>query len=342
MENNIVKISRIEYIDAIRGFAMILVVYYHIIHGIFVVNSEFNDICVKFRMPLFFFISGFLSYSQYLNSNKIKKRCFNRFFGQLTPTIVVCMIYISISGLGFHDVFFNPTKYGYWFTIAMFEVFIVYAITTCLLIFIKASNKTKLWVYLLLMMLSHLIISLLTRYDLDITKSEVWNLTSIGQGILYLKYFLFGVICKLYYTKFIDVVENQYMTALSVILFIALQFFNSAVIGVIQGFLGTFIIYALFHHFRNFFNSSTTIGRQLIMIGTNTLEIYLIHFILLYGLMGLRDYEFLLQLITNNSIIEILIVTSLSLILIILSLLIAKFFKISSVLYSLLFGFKIK
>lgn len=342
MENNTetMKKLRIEYIDAMRGFAMILVVYYHIINGVFSFESEFNEICVIFRMPLFFFISGLLSYSPALTPCKLKQRCFNRLFGQLTPTIVICLIYIFVSGHNFIDVIFDPTKYGYWFTIAMFEAFTIFAITTFFLEKLKASSRTRLTTYIFLIVLSHTIMSLLTRYGSDITKSDIWRLTSIGQGILYLKYFLFGVICKLYYDKFIKLAENQYAIASAIILFIILQFFNFAIASTCQGFLGAFIVYCLFHHYKNYFNNSTVIGKQLSIIGKNTLEIYLIHFILLYGIMGLHDCPQFINLISENSIIEIIAITILSIVIIIICLLIAKFFKISNLLYSILFGFK--
>lgn len=67
---------RIEYIDALRGFAMILVVSPHILvfgcsHSLgddFSLGGNnflsFNSLFVLFHMPLFFFISGFLLYKK--------------------------------------------------------------------------------------------------------------------------------------------------------------------------------------------------------------------------------------------------------------------------------------
>ena len=53
--------QRIEYIDAMRGFTMILVIYSHICHFCFG-NSllGFNAVFFLFRLPCFFFISGWL------------------------------------------------------------------------------------------------------------------------------------------------------------------------------------------------------------------------------------------------------------------------------------------
>lgn len=53
--------SRLTYIDGMRGFTIILVVYTHILGYIVCqIDEPFNLITVQFRMPLFFFISIFL------------------------------------------------------------------------------------------------------------------------------------------------------------------------------------------------------------------------------------------------------------------------------------------
>lgn len=63
--------KRLEYIDALRGFTMILVVFAHIInYGYHITDAKaetmdtFNNLFIRFRMPLFFFISGFVLYKQ--------------------------------------------------------------------------------------------------------------------------------------------------------------------------------------------------------------------------------------------------------------------------------------
>ena len=63
--------KRLEYIDALRGFIMILVVYLHIINfGYHIANTKmeamdtFINLFIRFLMPLFFFISGYLKYGR--------------------------------------------------------------------------------------------------------------------------------------------------------------------------------------------------------------------------------------------------------------------------------------
>lgn len=57
--------ERIKYIDALRGFTMLLVVFAHIEllgFGISPYSSTLGGIFVSFRMPMFFFISGYIAY----------------------------------------------------------------------------------------------------------------------------------------------------------------------------------------------------------------------------------------------------------------------------------------
>ena len=56
--------QRIEYIDALRGFTMILVVIHHValfMWGILGIHS-IHGYLMQVRMPMFYFISGFVLY----------------------------------------------------------------------------------------------------------------------------------------------------------------------------------------------------------------------------------------------------------------------------------------
>ena len=75
--------KRIEYIDALRGFTMILVVAVHIYSLCFMQGNveeydlSYNNFFGLFRMPLFFFISGFVFYK----SNRLwNLASLNKFF----------------------------------------------------------------------------------------------------------------------------------------------------------------------------------------------------------------------------------------------------------------------
>ena len=60
-----VKKPRLEWLDALRGFTMILVVANHVSQMGFEQNWKWSSslpFLLLFRMPLFFFVSGFLAY----------------------------------------------------------------------------------------------------------------------------------------------------------------------------------------------------------------------------------------------------------------------------------------
>lgn len=126
--------KRIEYIDAMRGFTMLLVIYAHI--ELFSLNINYietftlNRVLILTRMPLFFFISGFILYKStflwnFSNTlNFLKKK----FMVQIIPTTFFIFIYVICFNQNIKDLFFNPHKNGYWFTYTLFQYFIFYSI----------------------------------------------------------------------------------------------------------------------------------------------------------------------------------------------------------------------
>lgn len=56
---------RLEYVDAMRGFTILFVVFHHLVlfgAGLETRNYPPDELFVFFRMPVFFFISGFIAY----------------------------------------------------------------------------------------------------------------------------------------------------------------------------------------------------------------------------------------------------------------------------------------
>lgn len=122
--------GRIAYIDALRGFTMFLVVYWHVMalsFGIKVEESVIGAFFLTFRMPMFFFISGYLGYKalQYFGWESFKSLVKKKAFVQLVPTaIFFTLFHISINSSPL--VFFKEGLTGYWFTLVLFELFVCY------------------------------------------------------------------------------------------------------------------------------------------------------------------------------------------------------------------------
>lgn len=125
--------KRIEFIDALRGFTMILVVMGHTRTLCMNFNDDFFSflgLFFQFRMPLFFFISGFVFYST--------KRVWNwddfkAFMKKKIPVQIVtpALFFFSFCAVKHIDVInglLSANKVGYWFTTTLFEFFLLYII----------------------------------------------------------------------------------------------------------------------------------------------------------------------------------------------------------------------
>jgi fucose 4-O-acetylase-like acetyltransferase len=97
MDNNMSH--RIGYIDAMRGLTMILVVYSHIqfyAYGM-ILSHSFNSFFILFRMPLFFFISGWVLYKKTRIWDKKTMLSFlsNKFKVQIVSTLIFFSLYVK-------------------------------------------------------------------------------------------------------------------------------------------------------------------------------------------------------------------------------------------------------
>lgn len=132
MENEKIQMKpkqRVAYIDALRGFTMFLVVHWHVMalsFGISAKESIVGSFFLTFRMPMFFFISGLLGYKavEALNIVRYKSLIKKKSFVQLVPTFIFfCLCQIVNNSSPFD--FFQQGLIGYWFTLALFELFVI-------------------------------------------------------------------------------------------------------------------------------------------------------------------------------------------------------------------------
>lgn len=132
METEKIKIQpkqRVAYIDALRGFTMFLVVFWHVMALSFGVSSEesiVGNFFLSFRMPMFFFISGFLGYkiAEGLDFGTYKSLIKKKSFVQLVPTFILFSLWCIVNNSS-PLVFFEKGLTGYWFTLVLFEMFVI-------------------------------------------------------------------------------------------------------------------------------------------------------------------------------------------------------------------------
>lgn len=331
--------NRIEYLDAMRGFCMILVVYAHLGLSAHVTNLFCNNVFQTFRMPLFFFLSGFLCFSKSVPPycvNKIRKR----FLGQLLPTFVVGVLFVALMvGGNFEEALLHKSKAGYWFTFVALEMYFIYALITFVMDKISSSLCLKAMAYFVLAILFLPLSYWIGRTGISNTSAA--GLFSLVNVVSYTPFFLFGVIAKMYNDIFKKLVESKWVISAVIVVFVALHIVGNVceidIKLIFYGLPGVVLIYIVFHNFRDFFCNKTWVGRALSYIGKRTLPIYLIHYFLLSGVAP----EIIVPVIQNNCgwIVGFMCFFILSLVILGTCLLIEALFRKAEPLYRLCFGY---
>ena len=111
--------ERLQWLDALRGFTMLLVVANHVYLVSFDTSTKasmFMSLCLLFRMPLFFFISGFLAYKALFSWNvaDTARLVQKKLRVQLVPTLVMMTAWIALFRKPFwqamETAWLSPTK----------------------------------------------------------------------------------------------------------------------------------------------------------------------------------------------------------------------------------------
>ena len=301
MEQN--KSNRIGYIDALRGMAMILVVYFHIAaYGFGSYEIGYNDIIERFRMPTFFFISGWLFYKagRIWDRQTITGIFRKKFMVEIIPTAVFLLLYLTMFNL--LDInSFGSDKKGYWFTFVLFEYFVIYILAEAL-INRKDSAIGEMRVFVIMLLLSitaFYYAKYYTRYATELgTWKDILGFLSFVK-IRHIIFFWFGTFVRRHFDQFIHLTNNRYVTAILIVLFTAIIVWPVvlSINGVeylaylVAGLSGTVICFTFFRIHEQHFSQETWYGRGLQLIGRRTLDIYLIHyFVIPYDLVSLDTW----------------------------------------------------
>lgn len=276
--------ERIKYIDAIRGVTMLLVIYSHLNYKLFgnYPESVLNNIFVTFRMPLFFFITGFFMYSHKADLLTLKRRFVNRYVKQLYPTFIFLGIFTMLVPLGgVVDALSDSYKYGYWFTFVSVEMFTIFGPMLYIAARHIRSKRRLLLCFCCIAFCSAVLCVIGRRYLSD---NIIWTTLSCDPLLHFMPYLLLGFMTKMYYD---DITKNLLRKR---IVIIAALLFTFTVIKpqyscftLVPAVCAIYIIHYLFFKLKDRMNGSL-LERVLTLFGTTTLEIYLIHYIVLLGL----------------------------------------------------------
>lgn len=289
--------ERINYIDSVRGLAILLIVLQHLCLFTFPDNEfirvhQFNVILRAPSVPLFFFISGFLVYKERYDVSIFLNNAYKRIVTQLYPTIFIGMIWcIAFYDSQFVEMLFKYYKKGYWFTFVSVEMFFIGGGILLITQTLKTSKKSLIILIGIIGILAWLSRVIWTNVFYE--PHTFPTLFSLGPLTNYLIFFFFGMYFKMSYDIVKPWLKRTSVTVGSTILFLLLSIvllimdMRNITIGLsyldlLRLFIGIICIVCLFNWlYVNTRFSVTLVAQQLEKIGKCTLEIYLLHYFFL-------------------------------------------------------------
>ena len=298
--------GRLDFIDGLRGVTMILVVYWHVLVMSLNVTTYAAMTLQLFRMPLFFFISGFFAYSFNYDRSKLHKRLGNRWHKQFLPTLFIFLAFIlfevayvgNFNGIGeFLGNFFGSAgknalsefKSGYWFTFVLVEVFCIFAFINCFLSSRKVSRPKQGMIFLAIAAICGV---LEWAYSKTVTPEspesvkKICEILSLTHLTRYQVFFYLGAAARTFDAQLWRFLSRKGAGIGVLILTFVVFWFTPRFrvpIGAFYGAACTGILFSvtLFFYLRRFFNGHAAVGRLLKFIGKNTLPIYLFHYFII-------------------------------------------------------------
>lgn len=270
----------------LRGITMLLVIYSHLCFKLFDVweGSFLNNVFLTFRMPLFFFVSGFFMYSSKMDYNLYRRRLLNRLIIQLYPTIILLAVFCYITSVNYVSALASPFKGGYWFTFVSVEMYVVLG---ALILFIQQlglKKSAQAQILLIIAIVSALLCMLFRKTGIGNT--TILEVFSIDPLTHFTPYLCLGCVVKLYYQDFMGKYITKRYLAVAIVLFIlTIVFPKYSLHNLLSAIFGIYILHYLCYVAFNNGNKFAFIRKVNIVlakVGTLTLEIYLLHYIIIY------------------------------------------------------------
>lgn len=311
--------NRIDWIDSLRGFAILLVIIGHLIQFNYQtsIRNDIFNIIYSFHMPLFFFISGIcVSYSKEIkNFSDLGKYGLKKFLQLIVPSIIWSVLIPLFFKKSLESFLNIESISSFWFLNILFTTYVTWGIYQ----YIGYKSKNRKYVNIA----TFLIWCILFAIDFK------------RISLMYLALFAFGYF---YYTTNYSILKNKYiLSILAIVFFLYCGRFEYGTNTVSQAnriwlefplsIIASILLAELF--------KSTSKGKLyslLNYIGKYTLGIYLCHFIFIH-----IDGLYYIELITDKPL-QFVILFTISILIAICCILIQKIIEPFPPLYKCLYG----
>ena len=342
---------------------MILVVTNHVALKSFGMQIRWSaalQFFLLFRMPLFFFISGYLAYkaSRVWNARTLAELSLKKLRVQIIPTVVFFLLFLAMIPTtpfmtSLNEALASSMKAGYWFTLVLLYMLLVFYLFS----YIESKLSTflsPLTPYLLPLLF---IVSLclfetcyLPRYfswalGYKGPPNEFMNYSSFVELFRYSPFFLFGSIVHRYWEQAQRLMDARWffpivtllalICTLDVIKWHTLRMAWTSLPHTLAMFLLLSMVFMFFRHYHEFFEQ-TRFGQGLQFIGRRTLDIYLLHYFFLPKLPMVG--EFFYQYRHNNFILDTTASLAVALLVVAFCIITSQLLRVSPFLKKYLFG----
>lgn len=271
--------KRIAYLDAIKCLAILLVLDLHIlaVNGFKPYENLASQMMYAPVMPLFFFVSGFLAYKQSMSIKDVWDNICKKFVFLIIPALAFRVGTDLMNQKNLFS-FITGGMHGYWFTIVLFECFLVYYLITLVI-------KNEKWRIGVLLALSLAGIAMLA-----INKDFGPAIFDLRRVTKFFQFFVLGTLAMKFRPKYESLMHNEvfkatFLTFYFIVLFLLTYDMPSALHlflrDVALRYFSTFAIVSFFVCHENSFQTPTKFNSLINLIGQNSLAIYLIDYFFL-------------------------------------------------------------
>ncbi len=299
--------QRLPQFDVIKGIAIFMVVMGHVL----TMCIRDIDQALAFKligqthMPLFFFIAGYFTYrSTSDGASFAMPRLSQRFTQLIIPMVAVGALwfwYFPHSGLQsplsdtLQGALFDEYKQGYWFPLVLFEIAIIYSLSTFLLrlghsILGEAS----------ICLLISAIVALITY---SVLSPDAVNYSSLGLTATFLPVFLAGVLARKHRNGFQHLYASQWATTAAIVIggymvyirmyYWEFEFMTSPYLAMLVTVMWhlclAVIAFAVITPWAERAPQSSRMINAWSLLGRESLGIYLLHYFLLFPMPMLQE-----------------------------------------------------
>ena len=349
---------RLGWLDALRGFTMLLVVTNHVALKSFGMQIRWSaalQFFLLFRMPLFFFISGFLAYkaSRIWNARTLGELTLKKLRVQIIPTAVFFLLFLAMIPTtpfidSLNEALASSMKAGYWFTLVLLYMLLTFYL------FSYVESKICRGPFLIILLF---IVSLCLFETCYLPRQFSWalghkgppnefmNYSSLVEMIRYFPFFLYGAIVHRYWERAQRLMDSRWffpvvvllalITTIEVIKWHYLRLEWASLPHTLAMFLLLTMVFMFFRHYSDFFSDKTALGRGLQFIGRRTLDIYLLHYFFLPKLPMVGEF---FRVNRHNFILDTTAALAVALVVVAFCVITSQLLRVSPFLKKYLFG----